>query len=58
MSSSYSRMWAKILRFSGTSAWNVPSPNTGCSLRSAMSRRIQRSSDVGVRSWASTLTAW
>ena len=58
MSSSYSRMWAKIFGFSGTSACIVPSPKTGCSLRSAMSRRIQRSSDVGVRSWASTFLAW
>src|SRR5215216_7164630 len=33
-------------------------PNTGCSLRSEMNRRSQRSSDVGVRSCASTLTAW
>ena len=51
-------MWAKIRGFSGTSASKLPSPKTGCSLRSAISRRSQRSSDVGVRSWASTLTAW
>ena len=48
----------KMRALSPGSGSYVPSPKTGCSLRSAMKRCIQRSSEFGVRSCASTLTAW
>src|SRR5439155_3407733 len=58
MSSSQRLTWAKILVFSGCSGSYVPSPKTGCSFRRAMKRWSQRRNDVGVRSCASTFTAW
>ena len=39
-------MCAKIFRFPVTISSYVPRPKTGCALRSAMNRRIHRSSEV------------
>src|SRR6202051_4022136 len=55
VSSPNSRKYASILRLPGLKNRRAPRPNAWLVLRTASSRLVQLSSELGSRDWASTL---